>query len=231
MDARSGSAVTGLAAFLTAKGPLSRAAARRASPGHLSVRRALGERGWAHLPAAVRARFAEDLAQAQYTGSFEIVRASLAGRLLALCCRLLGTPVVPYTGAGVPATVRVFTDGEGGMVWERIYHFPGRRPCVVRSIKRAGMGGALIEVLPCALRMSLRVFERDGTLNFLSTGYFFSCLGLRIAVPELLPPGRTLVTHIDVGGGWFRFTMTVTHGYFGEVYFQTGRFRAASEAL
>jgi hypothetical protein len=34
--------------------------------------------------------------------------------------------------------------------------------------------------------------------------------------------------HLDEAlGGWFRFTMTVTHPVFGELFYQTGRFRAA----
>jgi hypothetical protein len=39
--------------------------------------------------------------------------------------------------------------------------------------------------------------------------------------------GTTHMEHRDEGNGWFRFTMTVTHPLLGEVFFQTGRFRAA----
>lgn len=198
--------------------------------GH-GVRQALGEKGWARLPAAVQARFADCAATAEYVGSFDTVRASLSGLLLAFLCRFIGTPVAPYTGANIPATVRVFGDGRRGVVWERRYHFPGRGPCVVRSTKRCDGSGNLIEELPFGLSMPLMVFERGGALHFVSTAYLFSCLGLRIRVPDLLPPGRTHVEHVDEGRGWFRFTMTVTHPWLGEVYFQTGRFRAASEAL
>lgn len=195
------------------------------------VRSALGEEGWARLPAAVQARFADCAATVEYVGSFEVVRASLSGLMLALLCRLIGTPIAPYTGAHVPATVRVYGGGRGGVVWERNYRFPGRRPCVVRSTKRCNARGALVEELPCGLSMPLAVFERGGVLHFLSTSYVFSCLGLRLTLPRLLPPGRTHVEHIDEGLGWFRFTMTVTHPWLGEVYFQTGRFHAASEGL
>jgi len=203
----------------------------QAPRGHAGVRHAVGEAAWARLPPAVQARFADHAATAEYGGTFETVRASLAGRLLALVCRLIGTPVAPYTGAHVPAVVRVFADGRGGVVWERHYRFAGRKPCIVTSTKRCDPHGNLVETLPFGLTMPLKVFESGGVLHFLSTGYYFSCLGFRIAVPGFLPPGRTHVEHIDEGGGWFRFTMTVTHSWLGEVYFQTGRFRAASEAL
>jgi len=204
----------------------------RAQPcGHVSIRRTLGEAAWARLPAAVQARFADTLQCAEYTGCFEVVRASAAGRLLALMCRVLGTPVVPYTGANVPATVRVFAAPRGaGMVWERRYCFQRRRTCVVSSIKRSDERGQLVEALPFGLRMPLQVFEAGGVLHFVSRGYFFDWFGVRLAVPGFLPPGQTHVAHSDEGGGWFRFTMTSRHKWFGEVFFQTGRFHAAREA-
>ena len=197
---------------------------------HVGVRYALGEAAWSRLPPSVRVRFADSFTQAQYAGTFETVRASLAGRLLAFLCRLIGTPVAPYTGTNVPAVVRVYADGQGGVVWERRYAFPGRRVCVVTSSKRCTTRGAMVETLPCGLVMPLEIFERGGVLHFLSTGYYFSWLGVRLALPDFLPPGCTHVEHIDEGGGWFRFTMTVTHRWLGEVYFQTGRFHAAREA-
>jgi hypothetical protein len=198
---------------------------------HVGIRTIIGEPAWARLPPAVRARFDADVQRAEYTGCFEVVRASRAGRLLALVCRLLGTPVAPYTGTNVPATVRVFPAATGGMVWERTYRFPGGRTCVVSSVKQSDERGGLVEVLPFGLRMPLEVFERQGVLNFVSRGYFFNCFGLHIAVPDFLPPGVTHVAHLDEGGGWFRFTMIITHKSLGEVFFQTGRFRSAREAL
>src|SRR5215471_4305731 len=80
---------------------------------HRGVRYVLGEAAWSRLPLAVQARFADSAAAAAYTGRFEIVRASFTGRLLAFLCRLIGTPVAPFTGADIPAVVRVFADDEG----------------------------------------------------------------------------------------------------------------------
>jgi|SRR5579872_3767744 len=196
----------------------------------VSIRRAVGESAWNRLPEAVRERFSDNCRQAQFAGSFEVVRASCAGRLLAHVCRLIGTPIVPGVGMHIPARVYVYADDRGGMVWKREYAFPARRPYVVTSTKCADGERGLIETLPFGLQMPLEVYERAGTLNFVSDGYFFNWLGLRLRVPDFLPPGRTHVQHIDEGGGWFRFTMTVTHRWLGEVYFQTGRFRAAGEA-
>ena len=81
--------------------------------------------------------------------------------------------------------------------------------------------------------MELDVYERGAALHFVSRGYFFR-LGtrrngrrVRFPLPAWLSPGTTHVEHIDEPSGWFRFTMTVTHPLFGELFYQTGRFRAA----
>jgi hypothetical protein len=70
-----------------------------------------------------------------------------------------------------------------------------------------------------------------------SLGYYFD-LGtlqsgrrIRIPLPEFLSPGQTHVEHHDEAGGWFRFTMTVSHPLFGELFYQTGRFHAARTSL
>jgi Domain of unknown function (DUF4166) len=52
---------------------------------------------------------------------------------------------------------------------------------------------------------------------------------LKIPLPHWLTPGTTHVEHADETDGWFRFTMTVTHPLFGELFYQTGRFRAAGD--
>ncbi|HEY7638834.1 MAG TPA: DUF4166 domain-containing protein [Steroidobacteraceae bacterium] len=194
-------------------------------PARADIRRLIGEVEWFSLPAAVRSRFGEHAADAQYRGTFDEVRASFAGKLLATCCRLLGTPVAPFTGTNVPTTVNAFATPDGGIAWQRIYHFPGRKPCIVESIKRLSREGTLVEALPAGMRMALDVYARDGVLHFVSTGYYFELGGLRLRLPEWLPPGVTHVQHIDLGDGTFRFTMSVRHRWLGQVFWQSGRFR------
>jgi hypothetical protein len=195
------------------------------------LRDLLGESAWNRLPPAVRRRFSAHAAAVDYVGSFEIVRASLAGWLIAQVARLIGTPVAPHVGRDVPATVRVVPVARG-VQWLREYRWPRRGTCTVRSTKVID-NGALIEVLPAFLCMALHVFERDGVLHFVSSHYFFELplagRRLRIALPSWLSPGTTYVEHIDEAQGWFRFTMRVRHALFGEMFFQTGRFHAAGE--
>jgi len=202
------------------------AAASKQARRNPDFRRLLGEAAWQRLPAAVQHRFAaiEHAVPIVYRGRMK-VEASAAGWLLAQLCRLIGTPVAPYTGDGVRVRVEVLDDLEhGGVVWERRYDFPGKAQVVVRSTKRLDDDGGLVEVLNAGLHMRLRVFEQDAALHFLSTGYFFRIGPLRIPLPGWFLPGGTRVVHEDRGDGRFRFTMSTVHRQLGQTYFQDGEF-------
>lgn len=196
------------------------------------VRDVLGNAAWHRLPEAVRERFADANAVASYAGAFEIVRASTLGRAFAWLGTLFGTPVAPRVEDHVEAFVRVRPDGDG-VAWDREYRWADGARHVVHSTKVVDEHGKLIEKLPARLCMPLDTFEEGGVLHFVSLGYYFDLgvgdLRWKVWLPNLLSPGVTHVEHIDLGHGWFRFTMTVMHPLFGEVFFQTGRFSASEE--
>ncbi|HEY7687806.1 MAG TPA: DUF4166 domain-containing protein, partial [Dongiaceae bacterium] len=82
----------------------------------LAFRRLLGEAGWRSLAPAIRARFAAKPLPGQaveYAGRMAAVRASPLGRVFAQLCRLVGTPIAPYTGEDVPISVFVYRDDDG----------------------------------------------------------------------------------------------------------------------
>jgi hypothetical protein len=200
------------------------------------LRDVLGVAAWNRLPEAVRERFADAAVHATYAGAFEVVRASVLGRMFAWLGVLFGTPVAPRAGTNVAARVLVRPD-EHGVAWNREYHWADGTTHLVRSTKVVAADGRLVEKLPARLCMPLDVYEEGGVLHFVSRGYYFDlrfgdpAMGLVVWLPRLLAPGVTHVEHIDLGHGWFRFTMTVTHPLLGEMFFQTGRFCAAEEPL
>jgi len=203
--------------------------------GHRGLRQVLGDAAWLRLPAAVRVRFGDPVVAVDYAGEFEVVRASWLGRVVATVCRLIGTPVVPHTGLNIPAIVHVGPVREG-VAWNREYRWPNVAPCLVRSTKVIEADGSLVEKLPARLCMPLDVYEAGGALHFVSRGYYFD-FGRRgdgsvrrLPLPACLSPGVTHVEHHDESDGWFRFTMTVRHPFFGEMFFQTGRFHAAGSS-
>ena len=197
----------------------------------------LGPAAWQRLDPAVRARFARNPAEGEvrsYDGTMGVVRCSKIGRVIAQACRLIGTPLAPFTGQNIPTEVNVYREARGGgVVWARRYRFPGKAPVTVLSAKRIDRNGGLLECVKGGLGMTLRIFEHNGQLHFQSTGYFWQ-LGpqgwhLRLPLPDLLTPGVALVTHEDQGNGQFRFTLTMTHPVLGETFHQDGLFEAREE--
>jgi hypothetical protein len=206
-----------------------------------SLREVLGAAAWQRLPEAVRARFSETAADVTYAGAFEVVNASGIGRFFAWLGALVGTPVVPRTGANVAARVDVRTTRDG-VEWRREYEWEDGGRSVVTSTKLV-CDGELVERLPARLNMPLAVREENGVLVFESRGYYFDFhfgefrfgdfrsggFDFRLPLPAFFSPGLTRVEHIDLGHGWFRFTLIVKHPWFGEMFFQTGRFCAMEE--
>ena len=200
-----------------------------AHPPRHGLRAVLGTAAWHRLPEAVRERFADAVDAVTYAGSFEVVRASWLGRLFAWCGIAFGMPVTPRTGANVESRVRV-RPGDAGVTWDREYLWENGARHLVRSTKVVTPDNRLVERLPARLCMPLDTYVEGAVLHFVSLGYYFDLgAGLRLWLPRLFTPGVTHVEHIDLGHGWFRFTMTVTHPLFGELFFQTGRFAACEE--
>lgn len=206
---------------------LTRARCRDASE-YPNFARLLGTAAWARLPAVVRDRFpathrADEVVH--YAGTMNRVEATIWGRLFAQLARVFDTPVAPWTGDRVETRVRVYPRPQvRGVVWERIYLFPGRAPVTVRSTKRLDGNGQLVESLGCGLRMKLSLSEEGGSLRFTSTGYYFRILGMTVPLPRWFPPGITHVIHKDEGAGRFRFTMFTVHPWFGTMFYQEGVF-------
>ena len=190
-----------------------------AEPRHpLDLAVLVGAAGWWRLPPAVRRRFGAGHGAATYAGTMAL-RCSRTGRLFARLSRLFGSPLCGVSETALPATVRVFDDGHGGMVWERDF-----RSQVVRSTKQLDAGGGLLERTDGGLSMSLRVFEQDGALVFESHRFLLLLGRLRVRVPALLTPGTCRVVHTDLGDGRFRFDLDMVHPLWGHTFHQSGVF-------
>ena len=207
--------------------------ATRAAPNPhrpLDLAALVGPEGWARLPAAVRRRFGVGHSDVTYTGRMAL-RCSPVGRVYALLSRLFGSPLTGANADVVAAVVRVHGDGRGGMVWARSFHtrgsdMPGaaRAPHVVRSTKRVGVDGGLFEQTAGGLGMALDVFEEDGSLVFRSRHFELAIGRRRVPVPALLSPGTCRVTHTDLGGGLFEFSLDMRHPLWGHTFHQSGVF-------
>lgn len=189
---------------------------------HLDLADHVGAAGWARLPAAVRRRFGAGHPNVDYTGRMDL-RCSGIGRIYAGLSRAFGSPLTGLQARGLAATVRVRGNGQGGVVWERVFG-NAAGAAIVRSTKEPGAEGQLTERTDGGLAMALDVFEEDGSLVFQSRRFFLALGPLHIPVPHWLSPGQCRVTHTDLGGGDFRFTLSMRHPLWGETFHQSGVF-------
>jgi hypothetical protein len=168
--------------------------------------------------AAFTGRFAAGHADVVYRGQMDL-HCSAWGRLLAWLAAPLGAPLCPQRAQQVPTTVSVRADGHGGVVWTR--DMDGK---TVQSTKRRHPDGGVWECTRGGLSMALDVFEDAGALVFESRRYCWLFGPVRLPLPHWLGPGRCRVTHEDLGGCRFRFTLAMQHPVLGETFRHTGVF-------
>jgi Domain of unknown function (DUF4166) len=206
------------------------APAAEAAPSPLDLSALLGARAWGRLRPAIRRRFASGHAAASpvYRGTMALDRSAI-GLLFALLALPFRAPLPWRRAEAAPAEVRVSEDDAGGVVWERWLDLGhGRPPVLIRSTKRLGADGALLECVEGGLGMVLALSEEDGALVFESRRYFLALGGgaWRVPLPTLLTPGRCRVAHAEEGGDprRFRFTLEMRHPLWGVCFRQTGLF-------
>ncbi len=183
---------------------------------------------WYRLHPSVRARFAHEPEQpVLYEGIMETVHCSNAGWLFAQLTRLIGNPLAAHRGRNIPMQVRLTKREGGGVWWQRTYGFA--RPFTVISAKRENAKSQLCEYVGMGFGMRLHVYAKDGALHFVSERYFWEIASWQIPLPHWLSPGQTHVSHTDLGGGDFRFTISMDHRQLGRTFYQTGIFRETAQ--
>jgi hypothetical protein len=93
-------------------------------------------------------------------------------------------------------------------------------PQVVHSVKRFSGPTGLEEAIGAGLVMALRLTVESGALVFRSAGYAFRAGPWRLGLPAFLMPGQLTVTHEEISATTFRFTLTLTHAWFGTLVHQ-----------
>ncbi|TAL26950.1 MAG: DUF4166 domain-containing protein [Alphaproteobacteria bacterium] len=188
---------------------------------------------WAKLHPNVQARFDREPGLGEtitFTGAMTEMRCSRAGWLFATLTRIIGNPLAPFSGKDIPMDVALFRKpGRDGVFWRRTYFRPGKEAYVVISIKRESKKGEMLECVGGGFGMKLKVSARDGDMHFESYRYFWNPLGLYIPLPHWISPGKAHVVHHDLGGGDFRFTISMVHPQLGETFYQDGIFRLKGE--
>lgn len=196
-----------------------------------TYRELLGRTAWQKLKPEIRRRFSVKPAPGtaiRYRGCMFDVRMSFMGNLFAQACRLIGSPLALTQGRDVPMDIELVPDDRfGGVRWRRTYHFSPGGDFTVCSTKSLNSAGQLVEHIGCGFSMRLRLLENSGDLIFVSEAYEFTLFGVTVRIPDWLTPGVTTVTHEQIAGDRFRFSLLVDHPQLGPTVYQEGEFYSA----
>jgi hypothetical protein len=192
----------------------------------------LPDEDWGRLPLAIWRRFSKRFADGEtvvYVGTVEEASYSRAGWWLAQLARVIGGPLPTGAETGVPMVVTVTEDAaSGGQIWTRICARSNGFPQVIHSAKRFAGPTGLEEYVGYGVSMALRISVEHEALVFRSVGYSLQIGPLRLPLPPRLAPGDLTVTHSDLGGGTFRFTLDIVHPRLGKLIRQSAVFREAA---
>jgi hypothetical protein len=192
----------------------------------------LSDEDWGRLPLAIWRRFSKRFADGEtvvYVGEVDEASFSRTGWWLAQLARLIGGPLPLGAETKVPMIVTVTEDAaSGGQIWTRICARSNGFPQVIHSSKRFAGPTGLEEYIGYGVAMALLISVEQEALKFRSVGYSLQVGRLRLPLPSWLTPGNLTVTHSDLGGGAFRFTLDVVHPRLGRLIRQSAVFREAT---
>jgi hypothetical protein len=192
----------------------------------------LPDEEWGRLPLAIWRRFSKRFADGEtvvYVGTVEEASFSRAGWWLAQLARVIGGPFPLCSETGVAMAVMVTEDAaSGGQIWTRICTRSNGFPQVIHSAKRFAGPTGLEEYVGYGVSMALRISVEHEALVFRSVGYSLQIGPLRLPLPPWLTPGDLTVTHSDLGGGTFRFTLEAVHPRLGRLIRQSAVFMEAA---
>jgi hypothetical protein len=192
----------------------------------------LSDADWGRLPLSIWRRFSKRHADGKtvvYVGEVDESGFSRVGWWLAQFARLVGGPLPTGSETGVPMIVTVTEDAaSGGQIWTRICARSSGFPQVIHSSKRFAGPTGLEEYVGYGISMALRIFVEREALVFRSVDYALQVGPRRLSLPPWLTPGDLTVTHSDLGGAAFRFTLEIIHPRFGRLLRQSAVFREAA---
>ncbi len=137
---------------------------------------------------------------------------------------------MPFCAKNVPVDIQVYSKkGYPYIFKERLYKIPNRQAVRFTSYMKESEKGDVLEYVGAGLGMKLLVFEKETNLHFKSAGYFWDIGFCRIALPDILTPGRTYLTHENESEERFRIRIDINHVLFGKMFVQAGSFHEVKE--
>lgn len=189
---------------------------------------------WARLPRVFHRHYAcrrgtDDAAAC--TGVMEI-RTSWLGRLFSPLFYLSGT-LVPYAGQDIRATVQfrsVRKQGKDGLVFDRIFYFPGKKPYRFRSVMLPSGGHTMTEHTRLGFGWRAAFVWTGERIEMQHRGYTLNIFGRSVPFPAEWLLGRGHASETALDDDRFAMTMDMTHPLWGRVFGYSGVFTMTEDA-
>lgn len=200
------------------------------------IKWALGD-DWNKLHPDIKRRFnknPEFSKSLRYKGILNELTASFWGKIIAHIAKpLIGGALIPHSDYNFPVDIQVYCkEGLNHVFKHRVYQLNGRKPIEFISHMEQHEDGSkrrLREYVGAGLGMFLIPFAKDGDLHFRSDGYFWEIGKLRIPLPSMMSPGKTRLSHTNIGSDKFSIRIDIDHVIFGKMFTQEGTFEEVHE--
>jgi|SRR6185312_3339689 len=141
--------------------------------------------------------------------------------------------LAPWAGEAVPCTVQFQSQPEGkAFIFDRRFHFPGRKSYQFRSELVAKGPHDVIEYMRCGIGWRCGYAFENGRVVLSHKGYVWRFFGLDIPLPgAALIVGRGEAFEEPAGDDSFAMFMALRHPLLGELYSYGGAFTVTEVAL
>lgn len=145
-------------------------------------------------------------------------------KLFAPLFKLFGI-LVPYEGRNIPTTV-IFRSEEGSdvFIFDRIFHFPNKKPWSFYSRMTPQGGNEVIEYMKLGIGWRAYYSYEDGKVLLRQGGYVWKLLGVKIPIPMEFLFGKGYAEETPLTDSSFKMLMHITHPLWGKVYEYKGTF-------
>ena len=182
---------------------------------------------WDSLAPAIRAHYGIapfTRQQIRVEGTMHKVSHSAYAKLLMPFARLAGA-LIPFQGREVPVHVVNYSRPDRpGYFWERVFHFPGRKPFPFPSHMVCSGDHEITEFVRFGFGIRLKLSVKDGALIEADRGYVLSLGPISVPLPINLIMGWASIEESPVTATEFDMKMALRHPVFGETFAYNGRF-------
>jgi|TARA_B100000902_G_C27291355_1_gene907314 hypothetical protein len=186
---------------------------------------------WSKLPIVIQKHYANR----PYSNDVVTVKGKMDiefnwfGKLCAPLFRIFGT-LIPYQGKNIETTVHYKSSKtDNSFSFDRILHFPNKKPFYLRSKMVPIKGKKVIEYMGFGFGLCMNYKYEDDLVKLTYLGYIIKVFDLNIPIPLSFLIGKGYAEERAISNNSFKMFVTITHPLWGRVYKYRGQFNIVKQ--